>query len=259
MGTPRRQPLVQSVARSLEILEALAGHEDLGLSEIAARTRLQPSTAHRLLVTLVARGYAARGQPAGRYALGHKLAELAGAAGRRTERLRTLARPHLAAIREQTGESANLSVLAPPNSVYIDHVDGTRAVRMLAPIGAAVPAHASAAGKAMLAFAPAGTVAVLVGGEPLTALTPATITTLRSLERELRRIRACGYALDDEEHEPGVGCVAAPIFDRHADAVAALSVSAPTQRIRDGDPVALGRLLVGQARAISQALGDEPR
>src|SRR5579862_4828256 len=145
-------PPVQSVVRSLDILEALAAERELGVVEIAARTGLRPSTVHRLLATLVARGYAAQSRPSGRYVLGYRLAELAGVLGERSERLRALARPHLALIREATGESANLSVLAPPDAVYIDHVDGTRAVRMTARIGAAVPAHASAAGKAMLAF-----------------------------------------------------------------------------------------------------------
>jgi len=238
-----QMPLVQSVARSLEILEALAGDQELGLVEVANRTHLQPSTVHRLLATLVARGYAVRNNASGRYALGYKIAELA---GDRHDRLRAIARPHLAIVQRETGETANLSVLAPPNAIYIDQVDGTRAVRMLARIGAAVPAHASAAGKAMLAHSPAERLAAL----PLPALTPRTITTLGALERELEAIRARGYARDDEEHETGVGCVAAPILDHREHAVAALSVSAPIGRIRDG----YGPLLAQQAAAISRAL-----
>jgi len=240
-------PLVQSVARSLEILETLAAENELGLVEIAGRTGLQPSTAHRLLATLVARGYAARNVANGRYVVGHKVAELA---GDRHERLRALARGPLAIVQERTGETANLSVLAPPNAIYVDQVDGNRAVRMLARIGAAVPAHASAAGKAMLAHADAETVA----GQPLPALTARTITTAAALERELAQIRARGYAVDDEEHEAGVGCVAAPILDHRGKAVAALSVSAPIQRIRASDPAALGELLSEQAQAISRSL-----
>ena len=251
---PRRR--VQSVERSLEILEALAGGGELGLLEVASRTGLQPSTAHRLLATLVVRGYAVQTRPSGRYMLGYKLAELAGAVGERSSRLRTLARAHLSAVQAATGESANLSVLAPPNSVYVDHLDGTRAVRMFARIGAAVPAHASAAGKAMLAYLPPEALAEVVGTEPLAALTAHTITSLAALRGELDTIRARGYAIDDEEHEPGVGCVAAPIFDRDASAVAALSVSAPTQRIRGGDPATLGTLLAEQAAAVSQALAS---
>jgi IclR family acetate operon transcriptional repressor len=238
-------PLVQSVARSLEILEALATDQELGLVEVANRTGLQPSTVHRLLATLVARGYAVRNEPSGRYSLGYKLAQLA---GDRHDRLRAIARPHLAIVQRETGETANLSILAPPNAIYIDQVDGTRAVRMLARIGAAVPAHASAAGKAMLAHSPATSLAA----PPLAALTPRTITTPAALERELDAIRARGWALDDEEHETGLGCVAAPILDHRGRAVAALSVSAPIQRVRES----FGPLLAREAAAISRALSS---
>jgi IclR family acetate operon transcriptional repressor len=248
--TSEGRALVQSVARSLAIIETLAGANDLGLVEIAARTDLRPSTAHRLLGTLVARGYAVR-SASGRYRLGHMLAELAGAAGQRTERLRALARPHLAIVQRETGETANLSVLVAPDSVYIDQVDGNRAMRMLARIGAAVPAHASAAGKAMLAFAPPGSL-----HEPLAALTANTITSLAALEGELEDVRVRGYAVDDEEHEPGVGCVAAPVFDHRRGALAALSISAPIQRIHDGGPARLGALLAEQAAALSIELGS---
>src|SRR5579862_4475927 len=250
------RPLVQSVARSLEILEALGAAGELGVVEIASRTGLRPSTVHRLLATLVARGYAVQSRPSGRYMLGYKLTELADAAGQRTARLRALARPALELVQAATGESANLSVLAAPSAVYVDQVEGTRAVRMLARIGAAVPAHASAAGKAMLAREPAGSARELLGGDPLPALTANTITTLEALEAELEGIRARGYAVDHEEHEHGVGCVAAAIVDDRVGALAALSVSAPTQRIAAAGPAALGRLLAKHAEEVSRALAS---
>jgi len=255
-----RTQLVQSVARGLSLLEALAAEPELGLLELSARCGLRPSTAHRLLTTLIARGYAVQSRPSGRYALGFKLAELAGVLSDRTDRLREAARAQLAAIQRATGESANLSVLVGASAVYIDQVDGTRAVRMSAQLGAAVPAHASAAGKAMLAFAPASAVVDLLGSQTLAAETDSTITSLPELERALATVRELGYAIDDEEHEPGVGCVAAPIFDAHGTAVAALSVSAPIQRIRVGGPARLGSLISEHAGAISRALaGAEDR
>ena len=107
---------MQSVARSLEILESLAGERELGLAEIAARTGLRPSTAHRLLATLVARGYAVQSRPSGRYMLGYKLTQLADVVGQRTARLRAVARPVLELVQAATGESANLSVLAAPSA-----------------------------------------------------------------------------------------------------------------------------------------------
>lgn len=255
MAAPQPKQLVQSVARSLSILEELAAAGELGLGELAARTNLRPSTAHRLLATLVARGYAVQSSQTGRYLSGFKLAEMAGLASARTNRLRHLAQPHLSMIQQSTGESANLSVLAPPNAVYIDQIDGTRAVRMFAQIGSAVPAHASAAGKAMLAYMPPEALAQLVGDEPLQALTSATITSHAALSAEFVSIRASGYAIDDEEHEPGVGCVAAPVFDQRRSVVAAISVSAPTLRIHGGGAEGLGALLSERALALSRDLG----
>ena len=149
-------------------------------------------------------------------------------------------------MQRETGETANLSILALPNAVYIDQVDGTRAVRMLARIGGAVPAHASAAGKAMLAHAPAESLA----GLPLPSLTAHTITTAAALGRELAAIRERGFATDDEEHEAGVGCVAAPILDSRGGPLAALSVSAPIQRIH----TSFGPLLAREAKGVSCSL-----
>ena len=105
------QPRVQSLERALDLLEALAGTDELGVSDLAARTGLVPSTAHRLLGTLVSRGYAAQSPASGRYLLGYKLLELTSGLQDRLERLRNAARPHLEAIMEQTGETTNLVVL----------------------------------------------------------------------------------------------------------------------------------------------------
>jgi IclR family acetate operon transcriptional repressor len=252
---PGNQSKVQSVGRSLDILETLSASDELGLVEIAARTALQPSTAHRLISTLVARGYVVQNPTNGRYLLGFKLIELANVIAKRTERLRMLARPHLDSIQKITGESANLIVLEPPNAVYVDQVEGSRSVRMFARIGAAVPAHTSASGKAIIAFLAPKLLAEILGPEPFPQITPRTITALDVLADELARIRRRGYAIDNEEHEPGVGCVAAPIFNHDGAAVAALSVSAPAPRIYSADPAELGELLMNRADAVSQVLG----
>jgi DNA-binding IclR family transcriptional regulator len=255
MQSSLSQPHVQSVERSLELLETLARVEDLGLVEIAAQAGLQPSTAHRLLATLVAHGYVVQSATNKRYLLGYKLAELADALNRRSERLRSLANPHLRSIRQATGESVSLTMLEPPNVVYVDQIAGTQSVRMFARIGASVQAHATAAGKAMLAFMAPDAVAAVVGEEPFAQLTSHTISSLAALDSELKGIRQLGYAVDNEEHELGVGCVAAPIFDHAALVVAAISVSAPMPRIEVRIPSVLGELLMERATSISSELG----
>jgi IclR family acetate operon transcriptional repressor len=250
----RSRPVVQSVGRALDLLEALAGPGDLGLVELASRAGLPPPTTHRLLATLVARRFVVQDPSTGRYLLGHRLSELAEQLDRRTERLRALAAPHLQGIMKITGETVNLTVLEPPNIVYVDQVEGSRSVRMFARRGATVLAHATAAGKAMMAYLPPGTVAEIYESEPLASLTPRTLTSLNELAKELSEVRRRGYALDHEEQEPGVGCVAAPIFDRPGAVAAALSVTAPISRIQAADPAELGELLAGRALAVSNAL-----
>jgi DNA-binding IclR family transcriptional regulator len=225
------QPRVQSLERALDLLEALAGTDELGVSDIAARTGLVPSTAHRLLGTLVARGYAAQNPATGRYMIGYKLLELTSGLQDRLARLRAAARPHLEAIQEQTGETTNLVVLEGRSVVYIDSVSGTRSVRLITEIGRAIPAHTSGAGKALLAWRSPEELAALLDGVELIAATPHTLTTLEDLQADLARIRERGYATDNEEHEPGVACVATPVLDRSGKAIAAISISGPTTRI----------------------------
>ena len=242
---------VQAASRTFDVLEALASADDLGLVELAGLTGLHPSTAHRLLQTLVARGYVTQHPGSKRYLLSYKISELSDAVTKRHQHLRAVARPHLEMIVKTTGESANLSVLEPPNLVYVDQVEGLRSVRMFARRGVAVPAHATAAGKAMLAWAEPDVVSRLA--ESLVQLTPHTISTHEALRRELARVRASGSAMDKEEQEVGVGCVAAAIV-RAGSAVAAISVSAPMTRIRAADPARLAELLTTRAAAISEEL-----
>jgi DNA-binding IclR family transcriptional regulator len=245
---------VQSLDRALDLLEALAGAPELGVSEIAAQTGLVPSTAHRLLGTLVDRGYAAQNPVSGRYLLGYKLLELTSGLQDRMARLRTTARPHLEAIQDETGETTNLCVLEGRNVVYVDSVSGTRSVRLFTDIGHAIPAHTSGAGKALLAWRDPADVAMLLGGTDLPASTPRTLTTLGELQEDLAKIRRRGYSTDNEEHELGVGCVAIPIFDSAGSPLAAISVSGPTTRILHADTADTAGLLREHAEQVAASL-----
>jgi IclR family acetate operon transcriptional repressor len=248
-------PRVQSLDRALDLLEALASAGELGVSDLAARTGLVPSTAHRLLATLVERGYAAQSAAGGRYLIGYKLLELASGLQDRVERLRFAAREHLEAIQRETGETANLVVLEGRDVVYVDKVDGTRSVRLFLEVGRAIPAHTSGAGKAILAWRSEEDLAALLGGAPLTRSTQRTITALEGLHEEFARIRRRGFATDNEEHEEGVACVGTPVFDHRGISIAALSVSGPTPRILNADTADLGALLREHAEAVSLKLG----
>ena len=229
---PARRDSVQSLERAFDLLEALAAGGELGVTELATRTGLVPSTAHRLLHTLIKRGYVIQSTESGRYLLGYKVVEVASGLEHRLERLRVVARPHLEGIQRATGETVNLVVLDADRVVYVDQVEGSRNVRMFTAVGSSVPAHTTGSGKVMMAHSPPEAVAALYADrEPLERLTPRTLVTIEALEDDFTRIRRRGYALDNEEHEEGVGCVATAVFDHTGRPCAAISVSGPTARI----------------------------
>jgi IclR family acetate operon transcriptional repressor len=251
-------PPVQAVARAFALLEALADRDEAGLVELARAVSLHPSTTHRLLASLIDCGYATQSPTNGRYRLGRKVLELASGSKARDARLRAVARPHLEAIRAAVDESANLVALDGLSAIYLDQVESRRAVRLFAEPGRRVPAHTSGAGKAMLAFQDDALLAKLFATEPFEQVTPHTITGAAKLREELDRVRRRGYALDNEEHEEGVSCLGAPIFDEGGMVHAALSVSAPSARLHRAGLVEVGQLIAGHAAGISRALGHEP-
>jgi DNA-binding IclR family transcriptional regulator len=258
MATTRRDS-VQSLERAFDLLEALAEGGELGVTELAERTGLVPSTAHRLLATLAKRDYVTQNAISGRYLLGYKVVEVASGLEHRLSRLRAAARPHLESVQQATGETANLVILDGDHVVYVDQVEGTRRVRMFTVVGTAALAHTTGSGKAILAYGPPEVVTTLYADrEPLERLTPRTLVTLEELREDFRRIRRRGYAIDHEEHEEGVGCVAAPLFDHTGRPCAAISVSGPSARIVDADTAELAALLVEHGGKISEALGYRP-
>ncbi len=249
---------VQSVSRALDVLEALAGPQPLRLVEVASRTGLRASTAHRLLATLVDRQYVLRIPESGHYRLSHKVLLLIGSARQRSEQLRAVARPHLEAVRRASDETVNLVILEGMSAVYVDQVESSRAVRMFTEIGRRVPAHAVGAGKAMLAFQSPELLESLQALEPFQRLTARTLTSSRALRTELERARRLGYAVDNEEYEEGVMCVAAPIVSHTGVADAAVSVSGPATRLSRVETGELGALAARHAGEIAGELGFAP-
>ncbi|MBN9109358.1 MAG: IclR family transcriptional regulator [Pseudonocardia sp.] len=247
--------MVQSVTRTLDVLEALAAG-DAGLSELAERVGLHPSTTHRLLATLVERGYVERGEH-GRYALGHRAVLLADAAGRTEARVRELAAPHLRRIGKVSGETVNLSIRDGRDAVFVDQAFNAGSGARFVSRAVRLPAHVSASGKAMLAFAAPDEVRALLA-DGWDRYTPHTVAP-GELEAQLAAARERGYAVDDQETKNGFVCVATPIFDRLGAAVAAMSIGAWRERIGEDLYSDLAELVGTACADVSADLGYRGR
>lgn len=258
-GTGWRAGSVKTVRRAIEILDLLAEQGgQMGVIELAARLEASQSTIHRIISTLVAVGYVTQSPQTGKYELGLRVLTLGGAVLNQME-IRKQAMPVLGRLAAETQGNANLAVLDEGAVLYVGRVDGPKSGRMYTPLGRRAPAHATALGKALLAFLPeAEAAAILERTRPLKQCTPHTITDPALLAADLERTRARGYAADLEEFIQGVRCVAVPIRGREGAVVAALSVSAPVFQLREDDLERTGALLQDAAYEISGRLGYIP-
>ncbi len=225
--------IVPSVARAIDALDALADAPDgLTLAALSRRLRVPKSTLHAILGTLSRRSMVEFLSDRAGYRLGPKLAELGVTAGGQRQLVET-AYPFLERLVRDTGESCFLGVPAadPMETIYVGKVESPHAIRYSADLGERRPSHATAAGKMLLASLSDGALRALLRGRALPRFTPRTITDPAALLRDLRRIRARGFALTVDERIVGASGIAALI--RYAPGrVAALSVIGPTGRIR---------------------------
>jgi IclR family acetate operon transcriptional repressor len=228
---------VRTLLRGLAILEALASSHGLNLSEVARKTRLPVSTTHRLLETLRRRGFV---QPLedSRYRVGLRAFEV-GMGFLRGQHLTEAARPAMVELVDRVRETANLAVRDGGEAVYVLQVESDRMLRLFAQPGARHPLYCTGVGKVLLAWEPEEQVRALLGPGPLPRYT----------------LRARGYAVDREEREVGVRCVAAPVRDLHGRVVAALSVSAPASRLPHRRIPQVAATVVAAAREVSRRLG----
>jgi IclR family acetate operon transcriptional repressor len=221
-----RDGSVQSLRRAFELLERLADTGgEASLSELAATSGLPMPTIHRLIRTLVALGYV-RQNTNRRYALGARLIRLGENA---SMQFGTWARPLLAELVDEVGETANLAVLERDEVVYVAQVPSKHSMRMFTEVGRRVLPHGTGVGKAILSQLPPDEARALVLRTGMPAYTEHTVTDPDVLLRHLAKIANQGYAVDESEQELGVRCVAAPLTGTPAPA--AVSVSGPEGRL----------------------------
>ena len=245
---------VQSIVRAFALLEVMAEHGGVvGLSDLAERSGLALTTIHRLMRTLVTLGYV-RQEPSRKYALGPRLVVLGDSAGRLVG---TWANPQLEQLVDRLGESANLAMLEGHEVTYVAQAPGRHGMRMFTEVGRRASMHCTAVGKAMLARLPDPRVEDILTRGGMAAKTPNTITAPGELKRELDRVRADGFATDEEEQEVGVRCVGVAL---PGDPVrAAVSISAPVGRMTDELIAVAVPLLQETAVNLASDLGFVPQ
>jgi len=239
----------------MSILDALSrSGSEMALSELTEALHLHKSTVFRLLMVLERERLVNRNPLTGHYRLGMKLFELGSKAVSNLS-IRECARTRLEHLAFETGETVHLCVLDHGEMLYVDKVEPERSVRLASSVGRRICMHCSAVGKVILAFLPEEEVANVIQQHGMSRLTKNTITTPASLYAELEEIRARGYAIDNEENEEGVRCVAAPVRNYTGTVVAAVSISGPTFRVKAEGIPALAAVLVKVTDEISAELG----
>ncbi|MEU3271696.1 IclR family transcriptional regulator [Saccharomonospora sp. NPDC006951] len=242
---------VQSLQRAFELLERLAdAGGEASLSELATSSGLPMPTIHRLIRTLVALGYV-RQNTNRRYALGARLIRLGENA---SLQFGTWARPLLAELVDEVGETANLAVLERDEVVYVAQVPSRHSMRMFTEVGRRLLPHGTGVGKAILATLPGDEVRALLGRTGMPAYTEHTHTDVDRFQRHLARITKQGYALDESEQELGVRCVAVPIAD--APTPTAISVSGPEGRLTKEAVTRIAPVVQRIAAALSAQLAQ---
>ena len=256
-GSKKETPLVRAVDHALQLLSCYTEKEEMGVTELSKKLGLHKNNVFRILATLEFRGYIEQNKKTEGYRLGPKIFEL-GLIFKYQMGLIKHAKPIMEEIVKRHNETVYLGVLRDIYAIYIDNVETTHTVRVVSRVGSQIPAYASAIGKVQLAYLPTDELERLLRDRKLKAYTEKTITDKNLLMEELKKVAEEGYALDNEEFEDDVKCVAAPIRDYTRWVVAGLSISGPAFRMNEEAMPHLIETVKWGALQISKSLGYVP-
>lgn len=240
---------IQSLARGLMILDAIVDESrGLSVTELAERLDIDKSSASRLIKTLARFDYVQQENGSRRYVLGKRLHHIGFHMLNRWP-IREKAKKYLYRLVRETGECSHTAIYAEGKALVIDDVEAEASLRVVGGIGRLLPLHCTAVGKSLLAFSE------LTIPDDLRPLMPRTITDRNQLAAHLDMVRANGYAFDDEEHEPGVRCLAAPVYDPYGTPIASIGISGPTVRMTPERIEPLAQMVIQAACELSAELG----
>ncbi|MDF2519848.1 MAG: transcriptional regulator, IclR family [Clostridia bacterium] len=245
---------IQSVDRTFEILEILASEpRGLHIADLVQRTYMNKSTIHRILKTLSEWGYVEQKADKS-YRLGVKIVDLSRMYLNNLQ-LRTEALPYLEELRDKTQLTVHLGIMEDGEVIYIDKLNTSNNFRMYSKIGKRVNAHSTSLGRSMMSYMETEDIKEIVKKRGLAPATKKTLRTEEELFAELEKIKSRGYAIDDEENEDGVRCVAAPIFDYTGQIIAAVSATAFIESLPYERIPSVAESVVSCANNISRRMG----
>ena len=225
-----RTNAVAVLDKAIDFLESLADGVPRTVAELCAETGVSKAAAYRILDTLERRGFVVTYERVRRYTIGQALLVYADAA-RHSDRLLAASRPVLTELWRYTNETVNLGIRSRGQVLYLDVMESERGLRATGKTGSLDALHSTALGKAMLSRLPKTDLDRVVGEAVLNQRTEHTVTDRASLRRSLDKVRSDGFAVDDQENEIGMRCVAAPILDADGLPLGAISISGPTSRM----------------------------
>ncbi|MDJ1017780.1 MAG: IclR family transcriptional regulator [Paracoccaceae bacterium] len=258
-GRPRdwhdktEQNTIKSLDRAMEVFAHLSENQGRTLSELAGDLDQSPATVYRILVTLEGRGLTEFDPVEQLWYIGAQAFVIGGRFLRRTS-LVDRARPILRELMEATGETANLGVSRDAAVLFVSQVETHESIRAFFPPGTLSPAHSSGIGKALLAEMDQRRLDQVLAGD-LERFTEHTLIEPDALRADLEATRARGYSIDGEEKNLGMRCIAAPVFDVYGEAIAGISVSGPTARVRPDRIDEIAGAVIAAARDLTQSIG----
>ncbi|GKX30662.1 IclR family transcriptional regulator [Vallitalea longa] len=247
--------ILQTVDRALTILEILSQEVNgLTAKEIEDKIELNKSTIHRLLVTLLNKGFVEKNNQTNRYIIGLKMVELSSIRLNNIE-LKTEALPYLREIAYKLNQPVQLATYLDGDAVFIEKIEPIHSIRVYSQIGKRLPVYCCSVGKALLLQWSDEKILNLLQGLEFTEFTPTTLTNSDSVLKEIQQARIDGYAIDNQEHEAGIYCIASPIYDYRGEIIAAVSTAGTNKEFIENHEADIIIKVKHTAEKISKRMG----